>query len=155
MNGNHSSQLFPHHDQRSNLRAIEFSANITNSARNESVGKALIIMNRRTLRLVEYFYCKVYGDGFIVKRSRYAYISIVYPECTPNPYQQTTPPPEDLGTSQVEPTPSQTYTRYHRVISKSAIIQEPCKQELIGTYWHDNVFVWCWLLTYGHYYYYS
>ena len=133
MNGGHSSQIFPHFDQRSNLRAIEFFANVTSSARNESIGRALIIINGHTLQLVEYFYCKVFGDVFIVKRSRNAYISIVYPECTPIPYQLTTPPENLLDTSHIEPTPSQTYAGHRRVITKSAIIQEPCKQELLST----------------------
>ena len=58
---NGSAQIYPH--QRSDLRAIEIiSANvIMNSARNISIGKAVIIMslNSHTLQLVQYFFCKV------------------------------------------------------------------------------------------------
>lgn len=145
MNG--STQIYPH--QRSGLRAIEFSVNVTtNSVRNENIGKAVIIINSQTLQLVEYFFCKVFGDGWIVKRSRKAYISIVYPECTPFLHQLTYPPkdldtspiplpqeltypPKGLNTSPMQLTPSQTYNfGCQRVITKPAYILEPCKHQL-------------------------
>ena len=69
-----SAQIYPH--QRSDLRAIEIIfANVTmNSARNISIGKAVIVMNSHTLQLVEYFFCKAFGDIWISKSSIKAYL---------------------------------------------------------------------------------
>ena len=129
---NGSAQIYPH--QRSDLRDIEFSANVTmNSAGNISIGKVVIILNSHTLQLVEYFFCKVFGDIFISKRSRKAYISIAYPECTSSlDLNQFPHPQNELDTSPVpiQPTSSQTCFDHPRVVTKSAYILQPCKHQL-------------------------
>lgn len=127
---NKSAQIHP--EQLSRLNAMEFSANITRPARNESVGKVWIVMNSNTIQIVKYFFCKVFSiNNRPVITSRKAYISIIYPECTPA-LDQLTYTSENLDhTSSVQPTPSQSHLEQQPLqLMSSAIILEPCKHEL-------------------------
>ena len=87
-----SGRLRPPSYQFNILNQHEYYVNITNNT-NETTGVAGILINTKTIQVIEYFRCKLIHGSASVFSSRAYIVDIHYPECSAQPSSTLYPTP--------------------------------------------------------------